>query len=133
MCKTPSKGLNTVTTQETYNSDTPDSDADDQFIGIVTDSSHTDKWNITVKLNGTNIKFKLDTGADISVISDKQFWTLQPTTVYPAKATLTGAGNQPLQVQGKFNATLTYKSRSLRQTIYVVRDLRHSFHRTSCN
>ena len=85
-----------------------------------------DKWNIIVKLNGTNIKFKLDTGADVSVISDKQFWTLQPTTLYPAKATLTGAGSQPLQVQGKFNATLTYKSRSLRQTIYVVRDRRGS-------
>jgi len=67
-----------------------------------------------------------DTGADVSVISDKQFWTLQPTTLYPAKATFTGAGNQHLQVQGKFNATLTYKSRSSRQTIYVVKDLRRS-------
>ena len=50
-----------------------------------------------IKLNGAELMFKQDTEANVSVISQVQFQSLPPTTLYPAKATLS---SQPLQVQG---------------------------------
>ena len=40
--------------------------------------------------------------------------------LHPTEADLTGAGSQPLQVCGKFEANLQYEARSSKQTVYVV-------------
>ena len=61
------------------------------------------------------MEFKLDTGADVSVISKEIFKTLEISSLHTTDTNLTGAGSQPLQVCGKFEADLQYKARSSRQ------------------
>ena len=96
----------------------------DQFLGVVTDStSHSNPWNATVMLNEKAVEYKLDTGADVSVIPTQLFESLKIDTMQPTEAKLTGAGSQPLAVQGKFEANLQYKARSSKQIVYVVSTL----------
>ena len=59
-------------------------------------------------LNGKAVEFKLDTGADVSVIPTQLFESLKIDTMQPTEAKLTGGSSQPLTVQGKFEANLQY-------------------------
>ena len=107
MCRTIPRQVQTITSEE-------------QFLGEITDSNGCNIWNVTVLLNGNAVEFKLDTGADVSVIPEETYKTLKINDLHPAESSLTGAGSQPLQVCGKFEANLQYKARSSKQTVYVV-------------
>ena len=52
MCTAQFKQVNTVTST-------------DSFLGVITDSNNSSAWNVTLSVNGTEIEFKLDTGADV--------------------------------------------------------------------
>ena len=113
MCRTLPKQVRAVTSEV----------SNDQFLGVVTTPNSCNLWNVTVLLNGNAVEFKLDTGADVSVISEEIFKTLEISSLHTTDTNLTGAGSQPLQVCGKFEADLQYKARSSRQTVYVVSTL----------
>ena len=51
---------------------------------------------------------------------EETFKTLKINALHPTEANHTGAGSQPLQVCGKFEANLQYKARSSKQTVYIV-------------
>ena len=53
----------------------------------------------------------------------KIFRTLEISSLPSIDTNVTGAGSQPLQVCGKFEADLQNKARSSRQTVYVVSTL----------
>lgn len=110
MCRTIPRQVQTITSEA----------SEDQFLGVITDSNGCNIWNVTVLLNGNAVEFKLDTGADISVIPEETFKTLKIDDLHPTEASLTGAGCQPLQVCGKFEANVQYKARNSKQTVYVV-------------
>lgn len=118
MCRTlPKQSIQSITSEVSEG-------FSNQFLGVVTDSTnHSNLWNATVMLNGKAVEFKLDTGADVSVIPTQLFESLKIDTMQPTEAKLTGAGSQPLAVQGKFEANLQYKARSSKQTVYVVSTL----------
>ena len=53
-------------------------DSQDKFLGVIhseTDSlSSTEApWTTNLELNGRNIEFKIDTGADVTVISEQEY------------------------------------------------------------
>ena len=49
------------------------------FLGSVNSSDRDkDPWEIKLKLNGKPMKFKIDTGADITVISEATYDSLLP-------------------------------------------------------
>ena len=56
-------------------SESSGSDGDELFIGMVKADQNTDadEWSAKLKINGKNLKFKLDTGVDCSVISKALF------------------------------------------------------------
>ena len=110
MCTAQFKQVNAVTSTE-------------PFLGVITDSNNSSAWNVTLSVNGTEIEFKLDTGADVSAIPDHMLNSLKVDALLPASTTLTGAGNQPLQVCGQFEAKLQYKSQCCKQVFYVVTGL----------
>ena len=62
---------------------------------MITDSNNSSAWNVTWSVNRTEIEFKLDTGADVSVIPEHMLNSLKVDALLPASTTLTGAGNQP--------------------------------------
>eukprot|EP00731_Ephydatia_muelleri_P028828 Em0020g472a len=84
-------------------------------------------WFAQVSLFNTKIKFKLDTGAEVTAISLVTYEGLKPgkhmELGQPSKI-LYGPGNQALNVAGQFDATLAYKGTHSHQTIFVVKGLK---------
>lgn len=46
------------------------------FLGSVSESANEDEWHVKLPMNGISVKFKIDTGADITVISEQTFLNL---------------------------------------------------------
>ena len=90
---------------------TLDIQQEEAFLGTVQHSTgSTGKWEETLPVNGTPIEFKIDTGADVSVISESMFKQLQGVSLQSAAIPLSGVGQQSLLVLGKFTGTLTHKA-----------------------
>ena len=96
----------------------------DAFLSTVQQGeSATNKWEETLLVNGTPIEFKIDTGADVSVIPESTFRQLQGVSLQPAAIPLNGAGQQTLSVCRKFDGTLTHKASVIQEEIFVVQKL----------
>ena len=95
----------------------------DAFIGVVQDSEHANPWVITLAVNGKPLKFKIDTGADVSVIPHKVFKSIPGARLKPAKKILSGPGHKILPVKGQFVATLWYGDKQVTEDVFVVRRL----------
>ena len=54
------------------------------------------------------MKFKIDTGAGVSVIPHEVFKSIPGAHLKPAKKILSGPGNKVLPVKGQFVATLRH-------------------------
>ena len=80
-----------------------------------------DAWKATVEVNGNDTTFKLDTGADGTIISDQEPW-LQHQQLKGTSVALLGPGRKRLPILGTLRAQMTYKGRSLTETAYVIKD-----------
>ena len=78
-------------------------------------------WNVSIILNSLPVEFKIDTGADVTVVSDETFAKLTNVVLQKTKRILTGPGQQCLLVCGYFTGTLT---REVIQDIYVVKGVK---------
>ena len=99
----------------------------DLFLGeIIVESIETEPWKANLEVNECKFHFKLDSGADVTVvpkgvydkISSKRSLELLPTN-----KTLLGPCKYRLNCLGKFNAKITSKNKSIIEEIYVIRDL----------
>ena len=83
-----------------------------------------DSWKAKVKLNGQLAEFKVDTGADVTVIPPSVYYSLKPTPLL-SKATkeLMGPCKQKLGCLGTFIAELQVQDKCAREQVYVVEDL----------
>ena len=79
------------------------------------------QWTAQVNVNGHSTCFKLDTGAAVSVISDKEPWLANQQLV-KTQQVLKGPGGTLLSVVGEFKATLEYRNRSLTESVYILRN-----------
>ena len=81
-------------------------------------------WRITVSVNGSPVDFKVDTGADVTVIPSSMITSGNlKASLSPCTKQLCGPGNKTLDTEGQFLAHLTYKERSTQETIIVVNGL----------
>ena len=82
---------------------------DTNFLGTIHSSEvsavETNKWTKNLKLNRREMLFKIDTGADVTVIPVSCYTRKQDGPLQPAKRLLTGAGEQ-------VNSHLKYKDNS---------------------
>ncbi|KAK3729801.1 hypothetical protein QZH41_003408 [Actinostola sp. cb2023] len=85
-------------------------------------SLNVDPWKTEVIINGTKVEFKVDTGADVSVIPDTVFNGLK-AVLQDTKRTLTGPGQHKLNVCGALSATLKANNLETTQEIFVVKGL----------
>ena len=67
----------------------------------------------------SNVEFKLDSGAEVSVVSDNLPW-LRHASHKPAKNTLRGPGGVKLRLIGTLDAQLSCGDRSYSETLYVI-------------
>ena len=87
-------------------------------------SSHPSNWTAAVDIMGQQFVFKLDTGAEVSAISEELYDQLgKPPLRLPSKV-LYGPSQQPLSVLGEFDASLCHMDNSACQTLYVIKGLR---------
>ncbi|KAL5505300.1 hypothetical protein EMCRGX_G006710 [Ephydatia muelleri] len=112
---------------------TPDQDADEgeieqveiAFLGGV--GGRKGQWVTKMSLCGQLAQFKIDTGAEVTAISHKQYRKLKlnVTLTKPSKV-LYGPANQSLPVLGEFVGTLAFRDKSCSQRIFVVTGLKNN-------
>ena len=81
-------------------------------------------WMTTLCLNSRNLEFKIDIGADITVIAESDYQERRDGPLMPPERVLTGTGQQPLKVLGQFKGRLKKADIEHEVKIYVVRGLR---------
>ena len=95
------------------------------YLDTLTAATDSQKmWTTTVQVGDTDILFKVDTGAEVSAISEETFQSL-PTVPQLQKSTriLYGPEHVRLNVVGEFTAELRYREGVSKQKLYVVRGL----------
>lgn len=94
------------------------------FLGSVCDNEKSEQWTVQLQVDSSPVEFKIDTGADVTVISEDTFHTLIPErTLDPPDIPLDSPGGELLCL-GRFNATASHKGKDYPFTAYVVRGRR---------
>lgn len=99
------------------------------FLGSVTSDVNT--WTADIDIMDKNITFKLDTGADVTAVSQTEFNnifsnTQQPVLKRPEKP-LFGPGRIPLEVEGFARLMLRKGAKQTMEKVYVVKKPEHAF------
>ena len=81
-------------------------------------------WSTKLKLEDSNVHFKLDTGAEVTAIKEETFRSLSNVQLKESTKVLYGPAHQPLKVLGQFSGTLSNGHVSSMQTVFVVKDLK---------
>ena len=81
-------------------------------------------WTTEVNVNGKQIPFKLDTGAEVTAISIDTWKELGEPALQSADKHLFGPAQQSLSVLGKFRCPLSYKGQHSQQSVFVVNRLK---------
>ena len=71
------------------------------------------------------MNFKIDTGADVSVIPYSLFKSIPATMLNPAKKILSGPSQKTLPVKGQFTANRRHQNKEVLEEVFVVWRLRH--------
>ena len=101
------------------------------FIGTIqeqvpTVSAGGNPWIATVSLNGLPTEFKIDTGADVTVITEAAIANFDGITLEPASKSLSGPSQHPLHVCGQFTGILSHGTEKVEEEIFVVKGLQMS-------
>ena len=81
-------------------------------------------WNVTVFVDKQAVTFKVDTGAEVTAISDFSYRQLKGIHLNTASRVLCGPDHSRLKVLGQFKSTLGVKERTIQQDIFVVKGLK---------
>ena len=79
---------------------------------------------MTLSLNGKPTLFEIDTGADVTVISQRIHEEIGSPFLNPPQRTLWGPCNQVLPVKGQFTGKFCQGNREVEQEVFVVEKLR---------
>jgi len=77
-------------------------------------------WAVTLDVESTPVHFKIDTGADVTVLGLPTFLKLSNVTLTPPDGRLEGPDGNAVNIAGKFDCLLSYKGVTSLQTIYVI-------------
>ncbi|KAL5509228.1 hypothetical protein EMCRGX_G004559 [Ephydatia muelleri] len=92
------------------------------FVGIL-DAGGERPWFVTLQLQGISVRFKIDTGADVTVIPESVFKRIRNANLMHSDRILCGPAKNALHVIGQFNATLKHRGGVTSEEVYVVRGL----------
>ena len=83
------------------------------FLGTLkSDDTQQTSWTTNLLLKGQTVNFKLDTGAEVTVINRQTLQRLPRIQLQPTSKTLLGPAQHPLKVTGQFETTLTKDDRT---------------------
>ena len=100
----------------------------EEFLGAIhVDTADTDDegkpWTTTLELNERALTFKIDTGADVTVISQSDYNAEKDGPLSPPSKQLTGPSHEALDVCGQFTGQLQRNTMLTMQDVYVVKGL----------
>ena len=79
-----------------------------------------------ISVNQVNLQFKLDTGAEVTAITEQAYKALgSPKTNQPVKKRC-GPTSKPLKVMGRLTVSMSHKDHLCKQEIFVVNHLHHN-------
>jgi hypothetical protein len=96
---------------------------DTLFLDTVSNDKRVNTWQDDVSVNHKLVKFRLDTGADATVLPAETYSRLFQRPLSSADKLLCGPNRVQLDVIGRFDAQLQWRDRLRTQTVYVVRDI----------
>ena len=112
-----SKNMSEITEDQTE----PD---ENSFLGAI-HSNSSKQWLCKISLNQKQVTFKpLDTGAEVTAISEETYSHLQNITLTKPSKVLIGPADSHLSVTGQFTGNLSHKDIQCRQEIFVVKNLK---------
>ena len=81
-------------------------------------------WTVNIMVNDHPVEFSIDTGADVTVISEHIYQQAAgKIDLQPTSRKLCGPSRYTLSVMGKCVAKLKRGTREIEETVYVVRSL----------
>ena len=86
--------------------------------------SQQDTWTAKIYVGSQEATFKIDTGAEVTAISEKLYKSLRSPALQKPNKLLKGPGQHPLQVVGQFEEMLHHGQNSSQQQIFVIKDLK---------
>ena len=81
-------------------------------------------WIAKISVCDREVQFKLDTGAEVTAISERMWQMLGKPQLQTPKKQLFGPASEPLQVLGHFSGLLSHKDKEARQNVFVVEGLK---------
>nr|XP_042908526.1 uncharacterized protein K02A2.6-like [Parasteatoda tepidariorum] len=94
------------------------------FVGLVGSTQNTDEWVVPVKILGKCIQFKIDSGADYSVIPSSIASTvLKHAELKSTDKVIFGPDKTPLKLMGKLLENVEYNGKKCLEEIYVIEGL----------
>ena len=95
------------------------------FLGTLS-TPDSSTWRSTLHVNGKRVQFKLDTGAEVSAVSEETYLRVYGKQLQSPTKVLYGPAYQSLEVLGQFEGQLRGKDRSHVETLFVVRGLKNN-------
>ena len=103
---------------------TLDATLDSAFLDAVSDSQQQ-PWMATIRIGQQHdVRFKLDTGAEVTAINLETFKKLQKVQLHKASKALYGPARQRPKVAGQCVVPLTHKNNTSEELIFMVEDLK---------
>ncbi len=106
--------VSTITVTTTENHPHHQSGSDEANVMSVNDHCAPNDWNVILPTNGTNITYKIDTGAQVNVLPKKLFYSLSNRPkLKPTGIKLTAYSGSNIPVIGKCIAYTKLKNKSI--------------------
>ena len=97
------------------------------FLGAISDrDTMDDPWAVELTLQGTPVTLHIDTGAEVTVISQKTWGSVGRPELSSTDRTLRGPDSRAIPTLGKFLGTFTHGTRQAEGDVYVVKKLTKS-------
>ena len=106
----------------------PPGTTNELFVGLVNngDKEGQRKWTQKLQVGNSWVNFKLDTGSDLSIISEQQYLKLEPTPqLEKSPAVMTSYSEERIQSLGVCRVSVRYKKRKIATFMEVVKDECH--------
>jgi len=94
------------------------SDRDGHFFGVVEGDESRTKWSLNLSLGKAKMRFKIDTGADVTVILEPLYLQTVMSNLHKSSRELFGPGQSKTSVKGVIEETGNGKATT--QEIYIM-------------
>ena len=89
----------------------------------MTQPSQVNPWTVTIAVNHTPVELHIDTGAEVTLISEQAWREVRQSTLSPPGRILRGPNARERATMGRFTAQLSKGERTTDEEVYVVKCL----------